>query len=276
MPASLRSIQPLFDHLPEIASALRAASEILLFLDFDGTLAPIVEDPRLARMPSATRQALDRLASDPRFSLAIISGRALSDLRLRVDLEDLIYAGNHGLEIEGPGVEFIEPTAAEHLKALGELSRHLRARLSHIPGVEVENKVLSASVHFRRAPAGRLPEIRQAVQDAVIFDASPFHLTEGRKVLEIRPRVDWDKGMAVRWIQQASANPGALPIYIGDDSTDEDAFLALPQGITASVGKTRETSAQYSLERQELVPEFLLWLVGQRHPPPQVSTPSAE
>jgi len=94
----------------------------------------------------------------------------------------------------------------------------------------------------------------------VIFDGNPFHVTEGRKVLEIRPSVDWDKGMAVRWIQQASAHPNALPIYIGDDSTDEDAFLALPQGITVSVGKCRETSAQYFLERQELVPEFLLWL----------------
>ncbi len=260
MPASLRSTQPLFDHLPLIASALRAASQILLFLDFDGTLAPIVDDPGLACMPAATRQALARLASDPRFSLAIISGRALSDLRLRVDLENLIYAGNHGLEISGPGLEFIEPTAAQHLDTLAELSRHLRARLNHIPGVEVENKTLSASVHFRRAPAGRLPEIRQAVQDAVIFDAIPFHVTEGRKVLEIRPRVGWDKGMAVRWIQQASPHPHALAIYIGDDSTDEDAFLALPQGITVSVGPARETSAQYFLERQELVPQFLLWL----------------
>ena len=164
MPAGLRSTEPLWEHLPEIASALRAAPEILLFLDFDGTLAPIVEDPSLASMPAATHQALARLASDPRFSLAIISGRALSDLRLRVDLENLIYAGNHGLEISGNGVEFIEPTAAQHLKALGELSRHLRARLHDIPGVEVENKILSASVHFRRAPAGSLPEIRQIVK----------------------------------------------------------------------------------------------------------------
>ncbi|HEV8041324.1 MAG TPA: trehalose-phosphatase [Bryobacteraceae bacterium] len=258
MPASLRSTLPLFDHLPAIASALRAAPEILLFLDFDGTLAPIVEDPSSARMPPETRQALVRLASESRFSLAIISGRALSDLRLRVDLEDLIYAGNHGLEISGPGVEFIEPTAAERLKALGELSRHLKVRLHDIPGVEVENKVLSASIHFRRAPAASLAEIREAVEDAVIFDDNPFEITEGRKVLEIRPRVGWHKGMAVRWIQHG--HPGALPLYIGDDSTDEDAFLALPEGITIGVGKARETAAQYFLERQELVPEFLLWL----------------
>ncbi len=260
MSTGLKSMQPLLEHLPELEPRLRAAPEILLFLDFDGTLAPIVEDPDLASMPSGTFQALTRLASNPRFTLAIISGRALDDLRLRVGLENLIYAGNHGLEISGPGIEFIESQAAERLKALGELSRHLRARLNGIPGVEVENKVLSASVHFRRAPAADLPEIRQAVEDAVVFKDNPFQITQGRKVLEIRPRVGWDKGRAVRWIQQAAGLPDALALYIGDDSTDEDAFLALPQGITISVGKTRETSAQHFLEHQELVPEFLAWL----------------
>jgi trehalose 6-phosphate phosphatase len=260
MSTRVKSMQPLLEHLPELALLLRAAPKILLFLDFDGTLAPIVEYPSSALLPSGTRQALARLASNPRFTLAIISGRALADLRLRVGLEDLIYAGNHGLEISGPGLEFIEPTAAERLKALGELSRHLRVRLTDIPGVEVENKILSASVHFRRAPAGDLPEIRQAVDDAVVFEDNPFHITQGRKVLEIRPRVGWDKGRAVHWIQQASGLQDALPLYIGDDVTDEDAFLALPHGITVSVGKARETSAQHFLEHQELVPTFLAWL----------------
>jgi trehalose 6-phosphate phosphatase len=260
MPAGVRLTQPLLDHLPEIATALRTAPHILLFLDFDGTLAPIVQDPSLAQMSLGVREALVRLAESPKVSLIMISGRALSDLRVRVGLDNLIYAGNHGLEITGPGMEFVEPVAAERLKALGELSRHLRVRLHDIPGVEVENKVLSASVHFRRAPAGRLPEIRKAVDTAVVFDGNPFEITEGRKVFEIRPRVGWDKGMAVRWIEKASAKPGALPVYVGDDSTDEDAFQALPEGITISVGKAKETSAQYYLDRQESVPEFLTWL----------------
>jgi trehalose 6-phosphate phosphatase len=125
MPASLKATQPLLEHLPAIAKSLHRAPHILLFLDFDGTLAPIVEDPGMARMPTDTREALSLIALDPKISLAIISGRALSDLRLRVGLDNLIYAGNHGLEISGPGLAFIEPVAAERLKALGELSRHL-------------------------------------------------------------------------------------------------------------------------------------------------------
>src|SRR5580693_992783 len=260
MPASLKATQSLLEHLPAIANSLHRAPHILLFLDFDGTLAPIVEDPGMARMPTETREALSLIALDPKISLAIISGRALSDLRLRVGLDNLIYAGNHGLEINGPGLAFIEPVAAERLKALGELSRHLRERLRDIPGAEVENKVLSASIHFRRVTAGRIAEIRKAVNDAVIFDDNPFQITEGRKVLEIRPRVAWDKGRAVRWIQQTLGMNGALSVYLGDDSTDEEAFLALPEGITINIGKAKETCAQYYLERQEMVSGFLLWL----------------
>ncbi len=108
-------------------------------------------------MPVSARELLASCASNPRFSVAIVSGRGLADLRTRVDLENLIYAGNHGLEISGPGVDFIEPAAVERLKSLGELSRHLRARLNHIPGVEVENKILSASVHYRRAASRHSP-----------------------------------------------------------------------------------------------------------------------
>lgn len=261
MPICLKSPQPLLDHLPEIAAGIQAAPEILLFLDFDGTLAPIVDRPSMASMPVGMRDALARCAANPKFSVAIVSGRGLADLRARVDLDNLIYAGNHGLEITGPGVDFIEPGAVERLKALGELARHLRARLHHIPGVEVENKILSASVHYRRAADGTLPDIRQVVDDAVVFDdVQPFHITEGSKVLEIRPSVGWDKGKAVSWIQQATGHPQALPVYIGDDTTDEDAFLAIPNGVTVSVGQGRETSAQYFLENQEAVPEFLLWL----------------
>ncbi|HLK17510.1 MAG TPA: trehalose-phosphatase [Bryobacteraceae bacterium] len=261
MPVSLKSPQPLLDHLPEIASEVEAASEILLFLDFDGTLAPIVDRPSMASMPVSAREALARCAGNPKFSVAIVSGRGLADLRARVDLDNLIYAGNHGLEITGPGVDFIQPDAVERLKALGELARHLRARLHHIPGVEVENKILSASVHYRRAAAATLPDIRQVVDNAVVFDDdNPFHVTEGSKVLEIRPSVGWDKGKAVRWIQQATGHPKALAVYIGDDTTDEDAFQAIPDGVTISVGQGRETSAEYFLESQEAVPEFLLWL----------------
>lgn len=261
MPTSIKAPEPFSEHLSHIGSLLRAAPHVLLFLDFDGTLAPIVEHPDKARMPQETKQLLSRFARDPTFTLAIVSGRELSDLRTRVGLENVIYAGNHGLEISGPGIEFVEPVAAGRLKALGELSRHLRSRLRSISGVKVENKVFSASVHFRSAPPSKIPEVRKTVDAAVIFEGHPFRVTEGRKVYEIRPSVAWDKGEAVRWIQKTAGRQTALPVYIGDDSSDEDAFQALDGGLTISVGKRGETAASYFLERQEEVVGLLSWLL---------------
>jgi trehalose 6-phosphate phosphatase len=143
--------RPLFDHLSDVASSVGGAGHVFLFLDFDGTLAPIVEDPGAASMPLETRELLVSLAGRRRFSLAIISGRSLSDLQRRVGLEGLTYAGNLGLAIRGPGLSFVEPIAAERMGVLQELSQDLELRLRHISGAEVENKGLTASVHFRGA-----------------------------------------------------------------------------------------------------------------------------
>ena len=252
--------QHLFDHLPHIALAIRGASHVFLSLDFDGTLAPIDPNPGVASMPAESRKALKAVQTGDRSSVAIISGRALPDLRERVRMDTIIYAGNHGLEITGPGLHFIEPTAALRVDALEELSRHLQVRLRHLPGVEVESKVLTASVHFRRAAPNRLEEIQKTVQDALAPLASLFQVTQGLQVFEIRPRVNWHKGRAIRWIREALGRRDALCLYIGDDLTDEDAFRALPEGITIRVGRTSGTCAQYYLELQESVQEFLQWL----------------
>jgi trehalose-phosphatase len=177
-------------------------------------------------------------------------------------MEEIIYAGNHGLEITGPGMHFIEPTAARRVEALEELSRQLQVRLRHIPGVEVESKVFTASIHFRRASRSSLDEVHKTVQDAVIPIVSLFQVTQGLQVFEIRPRVNWHKGLAVRWIREALGRRDALAMYLGDDLTDEDAFRALPDGITISVGRTAGTCAGYYIEMQESVQEFLQWLAG--------------
>jgi trehalose 6-phosphate phosphatase len=253
--------QPLFDHLASIESQLRAASRVLLFLDFDGTLAPIVEIPNQAVLLSETRVLLDRLSQNGHCSVIIVSGRALSDIRARVGLAKLTYAGNHGLEICGDGVYFVEPDAVQRIKVLGELSRRLRERLRHIPGVEIENKVLTTSVHFRRVQRGSLDEVRKNVHAELASSAEIFRVTQGLQVLEIRPRVDWNKGAAVRWLQEVRATPQTLSFYIGDDRTDEDAFSALPQGITVRVGHAKGTAARYYLEGQSSVVHFLAWLV---------------
>ncbi len=253
--------QLLFDHLSDIESLLRASRRVLLFLDFDGTLAPIVEIPDQAEMLPATRVMLERLRQNDLCSVVIVSGRALMDIRERVGLANLIYAGNHGLEIAGGGLNFVEPDAVERIKLLGELSRRLRERLRHVPGVAIENKVLTVTIHFRRVQRGGRDEIRKAVYEEVAFSDRIFRVSHGLQVLEIRPRVDWNKGTAVRWIEQMRVSADTCAFYIGDDMTDEDAFSALPEGITIRVGRATGTAARYYLERQESVVHFLAWLV---------------
>ena len=250
----------LFDHLSDVAQALSAAGRVFLFLDFDGTLAPIVEEPDTASMSAKTREQLIALSQKPKFLVAIISGRPLSDLQQRVGLPGLFYAGNHGLEISGPGLSFVEPAALQRVPALRELSRSLERRLKDMAGARVDNKRLTATVHYRKARDEDREEIRRIVQEAVASSGDLFRVSEGLKALEIRPQVNWNKGAAAQWILESSGGEDALPIYLGDHATDEDAFSALAAGITVRIGRTAETSAQYQLEYQEAVGEFLAWL----------------
>jgi trehalose 6-phosphate phosphatase len=265
MKAAEETARSLFDRLSEVASAVRAANRVFLLLDFDGTLAPIVEEPEAAAMPAYTRERLIDLARRKRFRVAIVSGRSLADVEQRVGLdglglEGLVYAGNHGLEISGPGLRFVEPAARERIRALQSLSRDLEIGLRGMAGTRVEDKVLTVSVHYRKARKTDRSSIRRIAEELVDGAGGLFQLSEGLEVLEIRPRVNWNKGTAARWILESSGNADALPIYMGDDATDEDAFAALAEGITVRVGLTAETQAQYQLDSQEAVGEFLAWL----------------
>jgi trehalose-phosphatase len=251
----------LWERIEEIDFQLRHADAVRLFLDFDGTLSPIVDRPSRAELPVDTRRTLEALALDARVSIAIVSGRALNDVWTRVGLPGLIYAGNHGLEIIGPGFTFIEPTAAICKETLHELARSITARLEDVPGIEVEDKGLTASIHFRRCARIDLDRIRTTAESAVATYEGIFRLTENNEVLEVRPSIAWDKGLASLWIMErmpSARNPVA--IYIGDDRTDEDAFRELVDGVTIRVGPSATSRARYYLGAQHEVVSFLAWL----------------
>jgi trehalose-phosphatase len=252
----------LFDRLSEVAAELDAARTIYLFLDFDGTLAPIVEDPEAASMPAETRSILAALSVKPRFRVVVISGRPLADLRRRVGLQGLIYAGNHGIEIDGLGLRFTEPDSLARTPVLKDLARKLEVRLRNASGARIEDKGMTLSVHYRMASDARRAEIRRVVEESVESAGDLFRVTEGIELLEIRPRVNWNKGTAALWILASSGSAGALAVVLGDDATDEDVFSTLPAGITVRIGRTTQTAARYQLEYQEGVGEFLAWLAA--------------
>jgi len=205
----------------------RRSGRMVLLLDFDGTLAPIVERPETARIPQETRDALERLSEAQGTAIAVVSGRSLLDARHRVGLPALAYAGNHGMEIYGAGIHRVHEGAAEARPSLDLAAARLTAELRDVPGAIVENKRLTLSVHYRMVERARVKEVRRRVL-AAVQERADLRTAEGEEVLEVRPRVDWHKGRAVEFLLEVlQVGEDALVLYLGDDATDEDAFRAL-------------------------------------------------
>jgi trehalose 6-phosphate phosphatase len=249
----------------EVAEQLRGARHILLLLDYDGTLTPIVERPELADLPEGTRRLLEALAGKQRLRLAIISGRALADLKQKVAIGNIIYAGNHGLEIEGRGFSFVSPVAEEAKPLLRQIYGELSQALGAIKGVLVEDKGLTLSVHYRQVAEGRSAEVR-SIFEHITGDAArsgKIGISGGKKVYEVRPAVAWDKGKVVEML--VGKESGTLPIYLGDDLSDEDGFKAVENyggGISVFVGEMgHDTSARYFLASPDAVAKFLSLLL---------------
>ncbi|MBM2831604.1 MAG: trehalose-phosphatase [Dehalococcoidia bacterium] len=256
----------LFESWAETASRIRKARHILFLSDFDGTLTPIVERPEDAVMPEQVRGLLRSLAKNHHYTVGIISGRALLDLMIRVDVRGIIYAGNHGMEIYGKGVSFVEPVAEGMQSLLRVLHHALSIALKGIKGVIVENKGLSLSVHYRLAEEKE----HQRIKDIFEHVSGPLHagggikVTFGKKVYEVRPPVAWNKGKAVEWLVATRGGDrskgDAWPIFLGDDLTDEDGFAAVKerQGLSVFVGdKAVASEADYYLPSPKEV-ELLL------------------
>jgi trehalose 6-phosphate phosphatase len=214
------------ERVPVWTDAWRTSGRLFLLLDFDGTLAPIVDRPEMAAMPHRTRRALERLMAMDGVTVAVVSGRGLADVRERAAIPGIAYAGNHGMEIEGAGLHRIHPEAAAARPALQEVAATIEAALEGVDGAFLEDKGLTLSIHYRLAP-DHAEEVREIVLEAAGGRAE-LAVTEGKMVLEVRPRVEWDKGRAVTFFLEQMQPPRDAPIlYLGDDRTDEDAFRAL-------------------------------------------------
>lgn len=255
------------DHLEEIRAHIMERDHLAVLLDFDGTLAPIVSTPEQAALPEAVGATLARLARLPGVTVGIISGRALADIESRVGLRGLVYAGNHGLEIAGDGWTWVHPQAAAAREAIGAISAALRARLRSVPGVMVEDKGLTASIHYRLTPHAYAAAVRGAVDDE-IERYGRLRVREGKKVLELFPATEWHKGAAVRWILERMGgeawSDACAVVYAGDDRTDEDVFRVLPaDAVTICVGCAPRTSAaRYAARDPAAVGAFLAGLLA--------------
>lgn len=227
MTQALPARLPPADH-PDSPLHRLSRGPILVCLDFDGTLAPIVDRPDGARLESAMIERLGRLAT--LVPTAVVSGRDLGDLRDRVPIPGITMVGTHGLEIAHPDGSVERVAGLERTDAqLGGLIDRLRRATAGLSGVLVEPKRHSVAVHWRLAdPAGEAAAER--IVDAAAADYGDFRIGRGKMVAEFRPAVERDKGGAVALLRAAGTGGRPTVLYVGDDVTDEDAFRVLDRG----------------------------------------------
>lgn len=239
---------------------------IALFTDYDGTLTPIVQRPDAALLSEEMRSLLTDLACQ--IPVAIVSGRDLADIQQMVNIDTLYYAGSHGFDIAGPHhLHQQQPLAQQALLTLDKAETQLRDRLvspSACPRAWVERKQFAIALHYREVAEQDIPNVERLV-NTVLAQHPSLRKSSGKKIFELQPDIPWDKGQAILWLLEKLhlSPPETLPIYLGDDITDEDAFQALgPKAISIRVGPPHEkTAAHYTLKNPAEVTAFLSQLL---------------
>ena len=252
--------------------ALLSKRKPVFFLDYDGTLTPIVQRPELAVISQEMQDALQSLSQ--KYTTTIVSGRMREDVEKLVGIKGLVYAGSHGFDISGPGISMVEPRAKEAIPLITEITKQLSGGLKDIPGILIEEKKFSVAVHYRLVDQQYLSRIKELVddliqnnncslrpstiaQDGALSKIEGLRLMCGKKVFEILPKIDWDKGRAISWVMQTlgiSWSDSSV-IYIGDDTTDEDAFRVVRTRGTGILvaDQPKESAADFQLSSTEEV-----------------------
>lgn len=241
-------------------------ARLLLYLDYDGTLTPIAQHPRLAVLSPQKKKLLKEMAQLEETEIAVVSGRSLKELKDFVGVPGLVYAGNHGLEFEGPSFRFIHPEALQAGKLFETFLERMGKEFQTFPGVWIEDKRLTLSVHYRKLPLSRVKEAGKKLREFLSphLERSQLVLTQGKKVWEVRPPLRWNKGTMVSWllarVMAHDDTKKVFPLYVGDDQTDEDAFRVLKKrglGIKVTRRPEEASEAPYCLDSTKEVFELL-------------------
>ena len=251
-----RLINP--QYLLNAKDAFLSGKKVVFFLDYDGTLTPIVDRPDLAVLSQEMREVITKLSK--KYTTAIVSGRMREDVENLVGIKGLFYAGSHGFDIVGPNFTLVQPEAKELIPLVDKVTKYFYEQLGNVPGLLVEEKKFSVAVHYRLVDEKKhFEQIKKCVTEKV-KSLPQLRLMHGKKVFEILPSIDWDKGKAVRWIMKAFNLDWdeVVAVYIGDDTTDEDAFrMVATRGVGVLVtSKLKSSSATYQLNSPEDVKDF--------------------
>jgi trehalose 6-phosphate phosphatase len=237
----------------QIAWEARSHAGLLLFTTFDGMLGPGVRDGRGVGLPLLVRGALVALATTPDTRVVIISGEDACDLKARINVPGVIYAGCRGLQIRGPGIDFCHPAAVRLRETLPLLARELSDRLASVPGAEVEIKQLSITVHTRRVDHSAVSVITAEVEELRRTSAAEFTVCQSESAVDLFPDVDWGRGSTAlwilkHWVREERGQPTV--VYVGDDDADEEAYMVLREhGYAIHVGRQAATTPCWVIDR---------------------------
>jgi trehalose 6-phosphate phosphatase len=241
--------------VPEVLAAIDARpaqAHLLVLSDFDGTLASFDVDPSAPQLSPETRRVLETLAEGPDVTVGLVSGRRVDDLKHRTQLPPDVYlAGLHGLEIRHGDVAWHHPDLIESGELTDQVVDAVTAAVGNVPGVTIEHKGVSFTIHVRAVSAGLGPDVIRRALDAAEpwISSGVLKSLEASEAIELLPNIPWTKGDAVRWIVEdieTRARQQTWCIFFGDDVTDEDAFRAVRHGLTVVVGQ-RPSLAQLRL-----------------------------
>ncbi|MBM4066940.1 MAG: trehalose-phosphatase [Planctomycetes bacterium] len=241
----------LFDNIQTVNEHLRSKENVILLTDFDGTLTPIRKHPDLAALSEEIRQTLIKFSQDKAIFLGIITGRSLKQIKKLVNIRDVLYVANHGIELEGPDIRSTCPEAKKARSTLWHIYMKLFKSLRHIEGIYVEDKGLSVSLHYRAVEKrGDVNEVSRTLHAITkpFLERNMILLSEGKMVYEIRPPVKWNKATAIQWLLTdyfpLKFNEDVLIMYLGDDKADIEVFDSLQgKGLTIFVGNPANMSA---------------------------------
>ncbi|WP_372918438.1 trehalose-phosphatase [Salegentibacter sp.] len=251
LPNALENIQDIFEILGKKKPSL--------FLDYDGTLTPIVSNPDDALLSEENKEIIIHLSQN--IPVSIVSGRDRKDLKSKVMIDSVYYAGSHGFDITGPDdLEMQHESEHEVIPSLDKAEKNLKEKLRDISGAKVERKKYAIAVHYRNVDQKDIPTLKDIVFEEVEKHES-LKKGLGKKIIELKPNLDWHKGRALDWLlENLDWNPKQFyPVFIGDDITDEDGFEAIQgKGLGIIVGTHDEmTTASYRLKDTQEVTGFL-------------------
>ncbi len=252
----------LWQDLSLITTILENSRTIILFLDFDGTLTPIVKSRGKVNLSFQSRNLLQELSNKSNLFMAIISGRKLEDIKKMVGLSNLTYGGNHGLEWSIFDRTDSYPIPEKTLSTLKEILQQLNKIAFQFSGVHIYDKEPVLSLHYRSADRKHIPAIKLQFANTLkpYIENEIISVMPGKMSFEVCPKVEWNKGYLAQLLTEKisiKTKKAPLVIAIGDDTTDEDMFKKLGQGITIKVGKSIKSEAQYYLKDVRDVIKFL-------------------